>query len=53
MYDTMTEGRGMLYTIQPESKVPIFQQIVDQVVFAIASGSDGAVRTGRRPNMVT
>jgi GntR family transcriptional regulator len=29
----------MLFTIQQESKVPIFEQIVAQVIFNIASGS--------------
>src|SRR5262249_20200312 len=29
----------MLFTIQPNSNVPIFEQIVGQVIFAIASGT--------------
>src|SRR5262249_21207044 len=38
--DTSIRGRGMLFQkIQGESNVPIFEQIVGQVAFAIASGS--------------
>jgi GntR family transcriptional regulator len=29
----------MLFDIDPDSKVPIFQQIVNQVIFAVASGA--------------
>ena len=37
----MPDGRTVLFTIQPESKVPIFEQIVSQVIFAIAEGEPG------------
>ena len=39
-------GRLMLYDIHPESPVPIYEQIVAQVIFAIASG---AVEAGELP----
>src|ERR1700730_14222312 len=32
-------GRSMLYDIHPESPVPIYEQIVAQTIFKIASGA--------------
>jgi GntR family transcriptional regulator len=32
-------GRGMLYRIEPDSSIPIYEQIVAQVIFGVASGS--------------
>ena len=34
-------GRGMLYRIEPDSSIPIYEQIVSQVIFRVASGSLG------------
>src|SRR5437764_14289095 len=41
MYMVHQPGNGasaMLFDIQPKSPIPIFEQIVDQVTFSIASG---------------
>ena len=32
-------GTGMLYRIEPESSIPIYEQIVAQVIFGVASGA--------------
>jgi GntR family transcriptional regulator len=56
-------GRSMLFDVQPESPIPIYEQIVAQVTFGIASGDLGvgalipsvrdlAVRITVHPNTV-
>jgi GntR family transcriptional regulator len=38
-YTSRIVGGGMLYRIEPDSSIPIYDQIVNQVIFGIASGS--------------
>lgn len=57
------QGSGMLFRIEPDSSIPIYEQIVAQVIFGVAEGTlevgalipsvrDLAVRLGVHPNTV-